>query len=380
MSVFKRMSNVFQQKANAALNKVENPTEALDLSYEKMLENLQQVRRSIADVLTSQKRLEAQRATLQTQYDRLQGQARQALQQGQEDVAKLALTRAQEAQKNITALDPQITQLQSQEKSLEETGRKLQSKIEVFRAQRDTMKAQYTAAKASTQAMESLSGLSEQMTDVNLMLDRAKDKVDQMQARAAAVSQLSDSGVLDSPSLGGSGDDIEAALSAGSPMNNVELQLEQMKAELNAASPAGKAQLDSETPTADSSNTSAANPPESPAELSEVNSLVVRIAGESRYRVPTSLKPALEGLDMAMELAINQENEESFAKLTSQLSVLIKSSGISLDDSDLSTSDLVVPSSDMSIAEAKHLMENGEGEVTPSDDAENHSLEQSPQP
>ncbi|MHB1734654.1 MAG: PspA/IM30 family protein [Ferrimicrobium acidiphilum] len=87
MSMFKRVSQVFQQKSNALLDKVEDPTQAIDLSYEKMQENLQQVRRSIADVLTSQKRLEAQRAQLQAQYDKLQGQARQALQQGQEDVA-----------------------------------------------------------------------------------------------------------------------------------------------------------------------------------------------------------------------------------------------------------------------------------------------------
>ncbi len=364
MSIFKRMSQVFQQKANAALNKVENPTEALDLSYEKMLENLQQVRRSIADVLTSQKRLEAQRASLQSQYDKLQGQARQALQQGQEDVAKLALTRAQDAQKNIVALDPQINQLQAQEQALEETGRKLQSKIEVFRAQRDTMKAQYTAAKASTQAMESLGGLSEQMTDVNLMMDRAKDKVDEMQARAAAVSQLSDSGVLDSPSLGGSGDDIEAALAASSMTNSVDLQLEQMKAELTEGAKStavdnGTNQLPNDSATKGSSQP--ATPPPA-AELNETNSITIRIAGESRYKVPVTIRPALEGLDTAMELAISQSDEVAFTKLTKQLTKLIRGSGTELSDADLSASDLVVPSADMSIADAMKILGSEEPE------------------
>lgn len=357
MSVFKRMSQVFQQKANAALNKVENPTEALDLSYEKMLENLQQVRRSIADVLTSQKRLEAQRATLQSQYEKLQGQARQALQQGQEDVAKLALTRAQEAQRNVAALDPQISQLQSQEQALEETGRKLQSKIEVFRAQRDTMKAQYTAAKASTQAMESLGGLSEQMTDVNLMLDRAKDKVDEMQARAAAVSQLSDSGVLDYTSIGGPGDDIEAALSTGSSTSSVDLQLEQMKAELEAGS-TSPAQSNGGNQVGSSKGNDASQAPQKPVapELNETNSLVIRIAGESRYKVPVTIRPALEGLDTAMELAISQSDEAAFVKLTTQLTKLIRESGTEISDADLSSSDLVVPSADMSIADAMKIL------------------------
>src|SRR6266567_2663991 len=95
MSLFRRFSQVFQQKANAVLDKAENPAEALDLSYEKMLESLQKVRRSIADVLTSEKRLEGQQMALAQQRDKLQGQARLALQQGQEDLARTALTRAQ---------------------------------------------------------------------------------------------------------------------------------------------------------------------------------------------------------------------------------------------------------------------------------------------
>ena len=117
MSVFKRLSQVFQQKTNAALDKVEDPTQALDLSYQKMMENLQQVRRSIADVLTSQKRLEAQKAQLQSQYEKLQGQARQALQQGQDDLARTALERAQGVKGQVDALAPQIDQLRAQEES-----------------------------------------------------------------------------------------------------------------------------------------------------------------------------------------------------------------------------------------------------------------------
>lgn len=230
MGLLKRVSQVFQQKSNALLNKVEDPTQALDLSYQKMLENLQQVRRSIADVLTSQKRLEAQRAQLQAQYDKLQGQARQALQQGQEDVARLALQRAATIKPQIDALTPQIDQLAKQEAALEETGRQLNAKIEAFRAQRDTMKAQYTAAKASTAALEGLTGLSDQMTDVNLMMERARDKIQDMQARSAAVGELANSGILDTPELGGSGDDIEAALAAGNRQNDVDWQLAQLKA------------------------------------------------------------------------------------------------------------------------------------------------------
>jgi phage shock protein A len=367
MSLFKRVSQVFQQKSNALLDKVEDPTQAIDLSYEKMMENLQQVRRSIADVLTSQKRLEAQRAQLQAQYDKLQGQARQALQQGQEDVAKMALQRATAIKPQIDALTPQIDQLAQQEAALEDTGRNLNAKIEAFRAQRDTMKAQYTAAKASSQALESLTGLSDQMTDVNMMMDRARDKITQMQSRAAAVGELANSGILDSPELGGQGDDIEAALAKGSPANDVDAQLAALKAELGSGQPA--AALASPGPAG-----ALASPPASPAPTQAppaADSFVVRILGRSRYRIANSIRPALDGLDSALEFAVEKGDADKFSQLVKQLGLLITSNGQELPEDDLTKADLVVPSDDMTLEEARKLFfeEAPEAEPADADDA-----------
>ncbi|CAG4931645.1 PspA/IM30 family protein [Acidithrix sp. C25] len=356
MSVFKRLSQVFQQKANAALDKVEDPTQALDLSYTKMMENLQQVRRSIADVLTSQKRLEAQRAQLNSQFEKLQGQARQALQQGQEDLAKTALERARVVKSQVDALNPQIDQLRTQEQALEDTGRKLQAKIEVFRTQRETMKAQYTAAKASSEAVENLSGLSEHMTDVNLMLDRAQEKITQYQARSSAVGELADSGVLDSLAIGGGNDDIERQLRSATSSTGVDLELEAMKAELGlTAAPAPVAQLPTMPTPTPIAPPIAAPTPHTTAPLGEV--LTIRIAGESVYQVPITIKPQLDALDTAMETAISHSDEKGFANCARQLNNLIVSSGALLADETMAVSDLVVPSGDMTIDEAKKLFD-----------------------
>ncbi len=354
MGMFRRVSQVFQQKSNSLLDKVEDPNQALDLSYEKMMDNLQQVRKSIADVLTSQKRLEAQRAQLQAQYDKLQGQARQALQQGQEDVAKMALSRANSIEPQIHTLNPQIDQLAQQESSLEETGRKLNQQIEAFRAKRDTMKAQYTAAKASSQALEGLTGISDHMTDVNMMMDRAQDKITQMQSRAAAVGDLADSGVLDSPALGGSGDDIEAALSAKSTASDVDLQLAAMKAELTSGT-----KPESALPSTDATPAVNAADPAPPAAIAapddggDGDTLVVRILGEGRYRIPSSIKPALDGLDTALELAIKQDNADAFSRLVGQLCQLITASGTSIPEDADTPHDIVVPAADTTLEEAK---------------------------
>jgi phage shock protein A len=388
MGVFHRMSLVFQQKANAALDKAEDPTEALDLSYQKLLEQLQQVRKAIADVLTSEKRLEGQRTNLQAQVDKLQGQARQALGQGQEALARTALQRADTIQQQIDALGPQIDQLKNQESQLQVMGQKLQAKVEAFRAQRDTMKAQYTAAKASTQAIEGMSGLSEQMADVSMMLDRAQDKVAQMQARSSAVGELADSGVLDSFELSpGGGDDIDAQLRQGA--GGVDAQLAALKAQMaveassgpagaigtgtgtaSAAPPTGApgaGAAGSSTPPA--GNAPGENPPAGGAPGNETKrpalaDLVVRIAGEDQYQVRGAVRPALDGLDSALANAIETGDAESFTQCTTELAKLIKANGTVLPHDDLRPSELIVPSPSMSLEEAKRLLSDPQAQAT----------------
>src|ERR1700733_11522025 len=93
MSVMKRLTSIVQAKANKALDRVEDPRETLDLSYEKQLEQLQQVRRGVADVATARKRIELQAQQLQQSATKLQNQARESLAQDREDLAREALSR-----------------------------------------------------------------------------------------------------------------------------------------------------------------------------------------------------------------------------------------------------------------------------------------------
>lgn len=339
MSLFRRLSDVFQQKANAALDKAENPTQALDLSYQKLLEQLQQVRRSIADVLTAQKRLEGQRNSLKGQFDKLQGQARLALTQGQEDLARTALVRGQTIQTQIDQLGPQIEQLKSQEGQLEITGQKLTAKVEEFRAHKDTMKAQYTAAKATTQAMEGMTGLSEHMADVTLMIERAQDKVTGMQARASAVGELADTGILDQLQLGSAGgDDIDRQLRAVGSERNVEAQLASLKGELGMGPP-----------------------PEAPA--LEAGKIVVRVAGDQQYELPEAVRPALDGLDVTLVRAVQTGDEAGFSQCRGQLLKLVTTSGTKLPQDEGRASDVIVPSPDMTLADARRLMAEGGGRI-----------------
>ncbi|MGI8623275.1 MAG: PspA/IM30 family protein [Solirubrobacteraceae bacterium] len=228
-----RMSTIFHAKANKALDRAEDPRETLDYSYQRQLEMLQKVRRGVADVATSRKRLELQVNQLEQQSGKLEAQGRQALAVGREDLAREALTRRSGLQQQIADLQTQYASLQAQEEKLVLASQRLQAKVDAFRTRKETIKATYTAAEAQTRIGEAFSGISEEMGDVGMAMQRAEDKTQQLQARAGAIDELLASGALDDPT-GSSKDDITLELERMSSTSDVEGELARMKGELGA--------------------------------------------------------------------------------------------------------------------------------------------------
>ena len=236
MGVMKRVSLVFKAKANKALDKMEDPRETLDYSYQRQLELLTKVRRGVADVATSRKRVELQMNQLQQSSNKLEDQARKALGMGREDLARAALERKASAQGQLNDLQVQYAQLQAEEEKLTVASQRLQSKVDAFRTRKETIKATYTAAEAQTRINEAFSGISEEMGDVGMAIQRAEDKTAQMQARAGAIDELMASGALDD-AIGGRRDDIQSELDMMSASSDVEQELSRLKGEITASAP-----------------------------------------------------------------------------------------------------------------------------------------------
>jgi phage shock protein A len=231
MGVMKRVSLVFKAKANKALDRMEDPRETLDYSYQRQLEMLTKVRRGVADVATSRKRVELQMNQLTQQSTKLEDQARKALSMGREDLAREALGRKSSAQTQLNDLQGQYAQLQGEEEKLTVASQRLQAKVDAFRTRKETIKATYTAAEAQTRINEAFSGISEEMGDVGMAIQRAEDKTAQMQARAGAIDELLASGALDD-AIGGRRDDIQSELDAISAGSDVETELNRLRGEI----------------------------------------------------------------------------------------------------------------------------------------------------
>jgi phage shock protein A len=234
-----RISLIFKSKVSKALDRAENPNETLDYSYEEQLRQLQNVKRGIADVTTAKKRLEMQYTSMQQQVEKLDGQARTALAAGHEDLAREALTRKAAVEAQLETIMQQGQQLEAQQQKLVEGEKTLAAKIEAFRSQKEVIKAQYSAAEAQVRIGEAATGIGEQMADVGLAVQRAKDKTEQMQARASAIDELTASGSLEDFTSGG--DDIDRQLAEISQGSQVDDELAKMKAELGKGSDAPKA-------------------------------------------------------------------------------------------------------------------------------------------
>ncbi len=224
-----RLSTVIKQKVNQLLDRYEDPRQALDYSHVKQTEMLNKLRRDIAEVITSKKRLEMQKAKLWDNIRTLDEQAHRSIEVEREDLAKLALERKNSNLLQVQGLEKQIAEMQNEQEKLEQTEKRLSAKVEEFKSKKEVIKAQYSAAEAQVRIKESVSGISEEMTDVGIAMNRAEDKTEKMKAKSQALDEMIDSGVL--TDYTSNKDDINKELEKITVKDSVEEELAKLKAQ-----------------------------------------------------------------------------------------------------------------------------------------------------
>ncbi len=249
MSIFSRIAMLFKVRANAALDKAEDPGQTMDYAYTRQLEQLQELKRSVADVMTAKKRLEIQQSQMLDKANQRDQQARQALGVNREDLARMALQEKETLLIQVNSFEQQIAQLNTQQEKLLGMQRAATTRIETFRTQKEMVKAQYNAASAQVKINETLTGMSEEMGDMNLAMQRAQDKVLSMQARADAMETLIDEDHFSMQALPpGGGSELDRELQKISAEQNIEDQLQTLKQQMQLGGPSdGQKQLEGPT-------------------------------------------------------------------------------------------------------------------------------------
>jgi len=331
MSVFRRFTNIFQEKANAALDRAEDPSQAIDLSYQQLLEQQQKLRAALVQAQTGEKRLENQAKELDTRIAKLNDSAKQAMQAGREDLATQALTQGETLQQQRGALDPQIQTMTGQIQRMQQALQQYQQKVQAFAAQRESMKAQYEAAKATSTAGDTMAGIGEHTSDAAMMMQRAQDKIARTQAHADAVDTLLASGALDTQNLTG-GSSVEDQITATVVDSNVQAKLAALRAEVGVQAPAAAPQLG--TP-----------------------GIVVRIHGDAQYRLDPALRPSLDAFDHRLVVAVRANDDAAYHAALRDVTAFVKQHGNAVPGDDLSPSEIILPSEDMSLAEVTSVLE-----------------------
>jgi len=234
MGMFSRMSTIVKSKMNRVLDNAEDPRETLDYSYEKQLEMLRGVKKGVVEMVAAKRRIQQQATKVQENVTRLDGQARQALDVGREDLARLALQRKQTALIELQGLDEQIAGMEHEQEKLTAAEQRLQAKVTAFKTKKEIIKAQYTAAQAQVRIGSALSGISEEMGDISLAVERAETKTELMRSRAGAIDELASAGVLED--FTGREDDIGKQLARLSADQNVDDELAALKSGLSGGS------------------------------------------------------------------------------------------------------------------------------------------------
>jgi phage shock protein A len=214
MGLLSRITATIKAKISKLLDMFEDPRETLDYSYRRQLELQTDIKKGIANVVTSKKRLERQKIKLESALQSLNEQAREAVAAGRDDLATLALERKKQIMRQIESLDSQAQLMKKEQDRLMDMDKRLTTKIEIFRSQKETIKAQYEAAEAKVRITEATAGIGEEMADVGYAIQRAQEKTDEMTARSEALDELIDKGVLQE---------------IGSDRSMVEIELEKIK-------------------------------------------------------------------------------------------------------------------------------------------------------
>jgi phage shock protein A len=240
MGLFSRISMIWSAKANAAVDRIEDPREIFDYAYEQQRQQLTKVKAALIDVATSKQQLLQQSAKLRARVPELTDQAKRAVEAGREDLARIALQKKQTATTELESIDRQTAEVAEQQQKLTLAEQQLSARVDEFRTRRETLSARYTAAQAQVKINESLAGVGGELAELGMAVGRAEEKTERMAARASALDALIDSGTFSMP-LGGGGDSVEAELRTIASSRAVDDELAALKASMTKPEPAASA-------------------------------------------------------------------------------------------------------------------------------------------
>jgi phage shock protein A len=225
MGLRRRLGLLLRARARRLQGPVD-PVQALELAYSRELATADAIREGMAGVRTAQTRVRLQAQALERERPRLEQSARGHLRQGRDDLAAAALTQAELLGGQVEALVAQERRLAADLDALDAAARRQQARLALLRTQKEALGAQYAADQGRLRASEALAGLGAGDTAIRALLERARDRMLEVQARADALTELTRR-----PALGDAAA-LETEVTAAAVAGGVERRLAALRGEL----------------------------------------------------------------------------------------------------------------------------------------------------
>ncbi|MBD2454868.1 PspA/IM30 family protein [Nostoc sp. FACHB-87] len=214
MELIKRILRVIRANLNSLIGSAEDPEKLLEQAVAEMQDNLVRLRQGVAQAIATQKRTERQAIAAQAAAEKWYRNAQLAIEQGNEILAREALTKRRAYQETATSLSNQIGQQTEIVNRLKTDMRSLEAKISEAKTKKDMYIARARSAEASYKLQEMLSGVSP--TSSLNAFERMEEKVLQIEAQSDAISQLDS-------------DDLQKQFTSLESGNSIDAELASMK-------------------------------------------------------------------------------------------------------------------------------------------------------
>lgn len=188
MGLFERVGRIIKANLNALVSAAEDPEKILNQTIEDMQEDLIQMRQSVAQAMASQKRMEKQYEQARQNVEEWQKRAELALRNNNEQLAREALMRKKTFAETAASMKKQLDEQNAQLLILRDNMAKLESKIAEAKTKKDMLIARARSAKATEQINQVIGKVN--TSSAVAAFDRMEAKVEQLEARSAAVAEL----------------------------------------------------------------------------------------------------------------------------------------------------------------------------------------------
>ena len=190
MGILTRIFNLFRATTSDLLDKAEDPGKMIKQMISDLEAQKKKAKEQMTEALALQKRLERDTEKEHQEAEKWEQKAILAVQNEKDDLAKEALTRKNEHLRRALDFEKQLEMHQNNADSLKESYQTMEDKIDEIKRKQGLLSVKQKQAEAQEKIYKTIEGLGDTSGIIDT-IERAEEKVENLQARAEAYQEIS---------------------------------------------------------------------------------------------------------------------------------------------------------------------------------------------